>query len=244
MSKCAIVTGGGRGIGRQIALTLAQQGWDIALNYAHSTQQAQEVQQEIQKLGVRCEIYQCDVSDFVQCADMVKAIKGDFGSIDLLVNNAGITRDTLLIRMSEQQFDEVISTNLKSVFNMTKQAASVMVRQRSGKIVNITSIAGLDGNAGQFNYAAAKAGLVGMTKTAAKELGARGITVNAVAPGFIETDMTAVLGEDYKKAAEEKIPLKRLGQVQDIANLVAFLASEQASYITGQVIRVDGGLTM
>ncbi|MGI6030715.1 MAG: 3-oxoacyl-[acyl-carrier-protein] reductase [Eubacteriales bacterium] len=244
MSKCAIVTGGSRGIGRAIALELAREGYDIALNFASSREKAEAVQQEIAALGVRCELFPCDVSDFEACAEMVKAVKAEFGSIDVLVNNAGITKDGLLVRMTEEQFDQVIQVDLKSVFNMTRQVAAVMVRQRSGRIVNITSIAGLDGNAGQFNYSAAKAGLVGMTRTAAKELGARGITVNAVAPGFIETDMTQVLGEEYKAKAMENIPLKRMGQAQDVAQAVAFLASEKASYITGQVIRVDGGLTM
>jgi 3-oxoacyl-[acyl-carrier protein] reductase len=240
----AFVTGGSRGIGREIALTLAAKGYDMAINYASNEAKAQEVKKECEALGVACEIYQADVADYESCSQMVKAIKERFGSIDVLVNNAGITKDGLLIRMNEEQFDDVIRVDLKSVFNMTKLVGSIMVRQRKGHIINITSIAGLDGNAGQFNYSAAKAGIVGMTKTAAKELGSRGITVNAVAPGFIETDMTAVLGEEFKEAAQQRIPLKRLGQAKDIAELVAFLASDNAAYITGQTIRVDGGLTM
>ena len=240
----AFVTGGSRGIGREIALTLAAKGYDMAINYASNEAKAQEVKKECEALGVACEIYQADVADYESCSQMVKAIKERFGSIEVLVNNAGITKDGLLIRMNEEQFDDVIRVDLKSVFNMTKLVGSIMVRQRKGHIINITSIAGLDGNAGQFNYSAAKAGIVGMTKTAAKELGSRGITVNAVAPGFIETDMTAVLGEEFKEAAQQRIPLKRLGQAKDIAELVAFLASDNAAYITGQTIRVDGGLTM
>lgn len=240
----AFVTGGSRGIGREIALTLAANGYDMAINYASNEAKAQEVKKECEALGVACEIYQADVADYESCSQMVKAVKERFGTIDVLVNNAGITKDGLLIRMSEEQFDDVIRVDLKSVFHMTKLVGSIMVRQRKGHIINITSIAGLDGNAGQFNYSAAKAGIVGMTKTAAKELGSRGITVNAVAPGFIETDMTAVLGEDFKAAAQQRIPLKRLGQAKDIAELVAFLASDRAAYITGQTIRVDGGLTM
>lgn len=240
----AFVTGGSRGIGREIALTLAAKGYDMAINYASNEAKAQEVKKECEALGVACEIYQADVADYESCSQMVKAIKERFGSIDVLVNNAGITKDGLLIRMNEEQFDDVIRVDLKSVFNMTKLVGSIMVRQRKGHIINIASIAGLDGNAGQFNYSAAKAGIVGMTKTAAKELGSRGITVNAVAPGFIETDMTAVLGEEFKEAAQQRIPLKRLGQAKDIAELVAFLASDNAAYITGQTIRVDGGLTM
>lgn len=197
-----------------------------------------------QEYGVEAECFICDVSDYAACGEMVKAVKDRFGSIDVLVNNAGITKDGLLARMSEEQFDIVTSVNYKSVFNMTRHVSGVMIRQRGGRIVNMSSVAGVYGNAGQFNYAASKAGIIGMTKTAAKELGGRNITVNAIAPGFIETPMTDVLDENYKEAIVRGIALGRFGQPEDIANAVAFLVSDKAAYITGQVIEVSGGMSM
>ncbi len=242
--KTAIVTGGSRGIGAATAAALANAGFDVAINCRSGVEKANEVAALCREAGAKAEVYPADVSDFAACGELVKQVLGDFGRIDALVNNAGITRDTLLLRMSEEQFDQVIAGNLKSVFNMTKAVAPVLTKRRAGRIINITSVSGIAGNAGQANYAAAKAGIIGFTKTVAKELGSRGITVNAVAPGFVETDMTAVLPDELKEAAQKSISLRRLGKPEEIASLVAFLAGDGASYITGQVLVADGGLSL
>ncbi|MBQ8790335.1 MAG: 3-oxoacyl-[Ruminiclostridium sp.] len=241
----AIITGSARGIGAAIALRLAKDGYDIALNdISEAMFENNSIMEDIRALGVQCEKYIADVSDHQQCSDMVKAVKERFGSIDVLVNNAGITRDGLLARMSEENFDLVIAVNQKSVFNMTKFAGSVMMKQRSGRIINLSSVAGLYGNAGQMNYSASKAAIIGMTKTTAKELGSRGITCNAVAPGFISTPMTDKLSDEVKNSILSMIAMKRYGEVNEIAGVVSFLASPDASYVTGQIIEISGGLSM
>ena len=241
----AIITGSARGIGAAIALRLAKDGYDIALNdISEAMFENNSIMEDIRALGVQCEKYIADVSDHQQCSDMVKSVKERFGSIDVLVNNAGITRDGLLARMSEENFDLVIAVNQKSVFNMTKFAGSVMMKQRSGRIINLSSVAGLYGNAGQMNYSASKAAIIGMTKTTAKELGSRGITCNAVAPGFISTPMTDKLSDEVKNSILSMIAMKRYGEVNEIAGVVSFLASPDASYVTGQVIEISGGLSM
>jgi 3-oxoacyl-[acyl-carrier protein] reductase len=242
--KVAVVTGAGKGIGRAIALKLAQHGASIVINYRSSAKEAEEVIQEIRKNGGKAEMVQGDVSSFEDADKVIKFAVESFGRLDILVNNAGITKDTLLLRMKEEDFSKVLDVNLKGVFNCTKHASAVMLKQKSGKIINISSVVGLIGNAGQSNYAAAKAGILGFTKSVAKELGTRGITVNAIAPGFITTDMTEVLADKVKEKLIENVPLKRLGSPEDVANLAAFLASDNASYITGQVINVDGGMVM
>lgn len=242
--KVALVTGASRGIGRAIALQLAAEGAKIAINFAGNTAKAEEVKAEIESNGGEALLVQADVSNAESVEEMVNKVTEKFGKIDILVNNAGITRDGLLMRMKDSDFDEVINTNLKGVFNCTKIVSKLMLKQRSGRIVNMASIVALTGNAGQTNYAAAKAGIIGFSKSAAKEFASRGITVNVVAPGFIETDMTAVLPEKVKEAMLKEIPLARIGEPTDIANAVKFLVSDQASYITGQVIRVDGGMNM
>lgn len=242
--KTAIVTGAAKGIGRAIALKLASNGANIVLNYRSSEKQAIEVEEEIKKLGVQVLRVKGDISNLSDVENLVNQAKEKFDKIDIIVNNAGITKDTLLLRMSEQDFDSVINTNLKGVFNCLKTIVPVMVKQKSGKIINLSSVVGLVGNAGQVNYAASKAGVIGMTKSLAKEVGSRGITVNAVAPGFIETDMTEVLGDKFKDESKKAIPLKRLGKPEDVANVVYFLASDLADYVTGQVINVDGGMVM
>lgn len=243
-NKVALVTGASRGIGRAIALTLAGYGAIVIVNYCGSKEKADEIVNQIKENGGTAIAYQADVADFEAVKTMFTDITKEYGRIDILVNNAGITKDNLILKMSEEEFDAVINTNLKGVFNCLKQASRIMLKQKEGRIINISSISGVVGNPGQANYCAAKAGVIGITKSLAKELGSRGITVNAVAPGYINTDMTAVLKDDLKEKVTELIPLKRLGEVEDIAETVAFLASDKASYITGQTIQVDGGLGM
>ena len=241
----AIITGSARGIGAAIALRLAKDGYDIALNdIAESCFENNDIMDKIKALGVKCEKYIADVSKYDQCEAFVKNVKADFGSIDVLVNNAGITRDGLIARMSEENYDLVVAVNQKSVFNMTKFAGSVMMKQRSGRIINLASVAGLYGNAGQMNYSATKAAIIGMTTTTAKELGSRNVTCNAVAPGFIKTAMTDALPDEAKQAILGMIAMKRYGEVDEIAGVVSFLASPDASYVTGQVIEISGGLSM
>ncbi len=242
--KVALITGASRGIGRAIALRLAGEGAKIAINFAGSTEKAEAVKAEIEKLGSQAILVQANVSDAIEVDDMVKKVLDAFGKIDILVNNAGITRDGLLMRMKDADFEAVLDTNLKGVFYCTKAVAKLMMKQRSGRIVNMSSVVGLIGNAGQTNYAAAKAGVIGFSKSAAKELASRGVTVNMVAPGFIETDMTAGLSDNVKTATLEGIPLGKMGSPENVADAVAFLVSEHASYITGQVINVDGGMVM
>lgn len=242
--KIALVTGASRGIGRQIALTLGACGAYVIINYNGSAQGAQETVQKIQAAGGQAEAIQCNISDFAASKEMIDGIIKTKGRLDILVNNAGITRDNLLMKMPEEDFDAVIQTNLKGVFNCMKHVSRQMLKQKSGRIINISSVSGVLGNAGQANYCAAKAGVIGLTKSGARELASRGITVNAVAPGFIKTDMTDKLSEGVKEAVSEQIPMKHFGETEDVANVVAFLASEQARYITGQVICVDGGMAM
>ena len=241
----AIITGSARGIGAAIALRLAKDGFDIALNdVSEAMFEGNDIVEQIRALGVQCEVFICDVSNHDSVKETVSEIKERFKTIDVLVNNAGITRDGLLARMSEEQYDTVIAVNQKSVFNMTKFAGAVMMRQRSGRIINLSSVAGLYGNPGQMNYSASKAAIIGMTKTVAKELGSRGITCNAVAPGFIKTPMTDKLTDAQREAMLNLIAMKRYGTVDEIAGVVSFLASEDASYVTGQVIEISGGLSM
>lgn len=240
--QIAVVTGGSRGIGRAIALAMAENGADVAVVYAGNEQAAQETCELAEKFSVRCKAYRCDVADFEATKELVKQIVDDFGRIDILVNNAGITRDGLVATMKESDFDAVIDTNLKGAFHMIRHCCHQFIRARSGRIINISSVAGLTGNAGQANYSSAKAGMIGLTKTVAKELAGRGITCNAIAPGFIDTDMTRGMNEKAREAVVAAIPMKRAGQPEDIAAAAVFLAGEGASYITGEVIRVDGGL--
>ena len=242
--KVALVTGASRGIGRAIALKLSDAGAKVAINFAGNVEKAEEVKAEIESRGGAAMLVQGKVDNFEVVTEIVKKVVENWGTVDILVNNAGITRDDLLLKMNESEFDEVIATNLKGVFNCTKAVTKIMMKQRSGKIVNMTSVVGLIGNAGQTNYAASKAGVIGFTKSAAKELAARGITVNAIAPGFIATDMTDKLPDKIKEESLKQIPLGKYGTPEDVANLAAFLVSEQAAYITGQVINVDGGMVM
>ncbi|MGI6080753.1 MAG: 3-oxoacyl-[acyl-carrier-protein] reductase [Candidatus Avilachnospira sp.] len=242
--KTALVTGASKGIGRATALLLAELGAAVIVNYNGSADKAEEVVKEICDKGGKAVAIKCNVSDFSEAEAMISKIVEDFGRIDILVNNAGITRDGLLMRMSEEDFDRVIETNLKGSFNCIRHASKYMIKQRCGRIINISSVSGVMGNAGQANYSASKAGIIGLTKSAARELASRGITVNAVAPGFIETDMTDALSEKVKTAVTEQIPLKHFGKPEDVARTVAFLAEENSGYITGQVICVDGGMAM
>ena len=242
--KTAIVTGGSRGIGRAVCLELARGGANVVLCYAGNEAAARETVQAVETLGAQALAVRCDVADAVRVDALVKAAVERFGRVDILVNNAGITRDNLLMRMSEADFDAVIAANLKGTFLCMKAVSRLMLKQRYGRIVNLSSVVGLRGNAGQVNYAASKAGVIGMTKSLAKELASRGVTVNAVAPGFIETDMTAALPEAARTAALESIPMNRPGAPEDVAKAVAFLAGDGAAYITGQVLAVDGGMAM
>lgn len=245
--QVALVTGASRGIGAAIARALAARGCNLALNHSseHSAQACADLADDLQReYGIKAVVFCADVSNFEAAKEMVEGVREQFGRIDVLVNNAGVTQDGLLARMSEEAFDKVISVNLKGAFNCMRHVAPVMMKQRSGRIINISSVVGLDGNAGQVNYAASKAGIVGMTKSAAKELGARGITVNAVAPGFIDTDMTRALSEKTREGVVSRIALRELGSAEDVAAAVSFLASNEARYITGHVLTVDGGLSL
>lgn len=243
-NRVAIISGASRGIGKEIALTLAQNGIDIVINYHENKISAEEVAKQITSFGSKALIVQADVSKSTDVDRLINETISNFGRIDILVNNAGITKDNLIMRMKEEDWDKVIETNLKSAFLLTKAVSRYMMKQRNGRIINISSVVGILGNAGQANYVAAKAGMIGLTKTLARELASRGITVNAVAPGFIETDMTASLNDELKQQLLNQIPLARLGQAEDIAKTVKFLVSSDADYITGQVINVDGGMAM
>lgn len=243
-NRVAVVTGAGRGIGKAIAKRLAADGVTVIVNFNGSAARAEEVVREIEAAGGKAEAMQCNVADYEAAGAMLADVTGRYGRVDILVNNAGITRDNLLMKMSEQDFDAVIDTNLKGVFNCMKHVARQMIKQKGGRIINISSVSGVLGNAGQANYCAAKAGVIGLTKSFAREAASRGITVNAVAPGFIQTEMTDVLSETVKAGAAEQIPMKHFGTAEDIAEAVAFLASEKAGYITGQVLSVDGGMAM
>lgn len=242
--KVAVVSGGSRGIGRAISVALAEAGAEVALLYAGNREAAEKVVAELQERGKEALAIQADVSQAEQVDAAVKQVMARFGRIDILVNNAGVTRDNLLLRMKEEDWDQVVDTNLKGVFLLTKAVVRPMMRQRFGRIINISSVVGVIGNPGQANYVAAKAGVIGLTKSVAKEVASRGITVNAIAPGFIETDMTAALGEDVRGQLMERIPLGRLGDPADIAGAVKFLASDEAAYITGHTIHVDGGMAI
>lgn len=242
MSKVAFITGGTRGIGKKIAITLAKDGYDIAINYRKENDDLENIKNEIEKTNVKFLAVKGDVTDIDSTQQMVNDIIKEYGKIDVLVNNAGITKDALLVRMKKEEFEDVIDVNLIGTFNITKNVIPYMIKQRKGRIINISSVVGISGNAGQTNYSASKAGIIGFTKSLAKEVGSRNILVNAVAPGFIETQMTDILKDEVKEEISKKIPLKRMGTVEDVANVVKFLTSEDSSYITGQVIQVDGGM--
>ena len=244
MSKVALVTGAARGIGKEIAMCLAKEGFDIALNYRSESDSLNQIKEEIEANGVKCFLVKADVSKFEDSENMVKEIIDEFGKIDVLVNNAGITKDTLFLRMKEEDFKSVIDVNLVGTFNVTKQVVPYMTKARQGRIINLASVVGVSGNAGQANYSASKAGIIGFTKSLAKELASRNILVNAVAPGFIKTDMTAVLKDEQKEAIINNVPLRREGEAKEVASVVKFLAGEGSSYITGQVINIDGGMLM
>ncbi len=244
MGKVALITGATRGIGKEIAMTLAREGMDIAINYIIENEDVENTKKDIEALNVKCFMVKADVSDFEDCKEMVDSVIKEYGKIDVLVNNAGITKDTLLMRMKEEDFRSVIDVNLVGTFNVTRNVIPYMIKAREGRIISLASVVGISGNAGQTNYSASKAGIIGFTKSLAKEVGSRNILVNAVAPGFIDTSMTAVLKDDVKKGMIDLIPLKRAGSVTDVARVVKFLASEDSSYVTGQVIHVDGGMLM
>ena len=242
--KVVLVTGAARGIGREIALTMAKNGYDISLNFRTKSDEVDNLQKEIEECGVKCFLVQGDVTHFEETEKIAQETINEFGKIDVLVNNAGITKDGLLMRMAKEDFEKVIDTNLVGTFNMTRNVIPQMVKQKSGRIISISSVVGVAGNAGQTNYSASKAGIIGFTKSLAKEVASRNILVNAVAPGFIATDMTNVLSDEVKANINNQIPLKKMGTAEDIAKVVKFLASEDSSYITGQVINVDGGMVM
>ena len=242
--QIAFITGATRGIGKQIAITLAKEGYNIAINYRKENEELKETKEQIESNNVECLAVQGDVSNFEDTEKMVKQIIEKYGKIDVLVNNAGITKDMLLMRMKKEDFENVIDVNLVGTFNITKNVIPYMMKQKSGRIINISSVVGISGNAGQTNYSASKAGIIGFTKSLAKEVGSRNILVNAVAPGFIETQMTENLKEEMKQEISKTIPLKRMGKTEDVANVVKFLASPDSSYITGQVINIDGGMLM
>lgn len=243
-NRIAVVTGGSRGIGRAIALALAEAGADVAIVYAGNAQAAADTVGQIEALGRKAQAFACDVADFSKVRELIKAIQQAFGGVDILVNNAGIVRDGLVLTMREEQFDAVLDVNLKGAFNMIRHSAGLMLRRRAGRIINIASVSGIIGNPGQSNYAAAKAGMIGMTKSVARELASKGITCNAIAPGYIETDMTGSLPEKTLEQAMAQIPLGRMGRPEEIAKMALFLASDDAAYITGQTLCVDGGLSM
>lgn len=242
--KVALITGAGKGIGRTIAIELSKEGYNIALNYRSNEDEALEVKNICEENNVEVKLYKADVSSFEECEEMFKKIKNEFKRVDVLVNNAGITKDNLIMRMSPEDFREVIDVNLNSTFYCMKLASRIMMKQRYGKIISISSVVGLHGNPGQVNYSASKAGIIGMTKTLAKELSSRNITVNAIAPGFVKTSMTEKLPEDIVEKMLENIPLGKFGESKDIANTAVFLASDKANYITGQIISVDGGMSI
>ncbi len=244
MSKSALITGATRGIGKAIALELADQGYDIAINYRTANEELEKLKNEIETKGVQCVLVYGDVSKFEDCENIVKNVTEKLEKIDVLVNNAGITKDGLILRMKKEEFQQVIDINLTGTFNMTRNVIPYMMKQRSGRIINMASVVGITGNAGQTNYAASKAGIIGFTKSLAKEVASRNILVNAIAPGFIETDMTNVLADQVKENILNQIPLKRMGTANEVAKLVKFLSSEDSKYITGQVINVDGGMVM
>lgn len=243
-NKIALVTGASRGIGAAIAKAFAAEGATVIINYNGSKEKAQAVADEIQAAGGTAEIYQCSVSDYTACGEMIQELIKKYGRIDILVNNAGITKDGLLMKMSEEDFDAVVDTNLKGTYNTIRHMSRYFLKQKSGKIINMSSVSGILGNAGQANYSASKAGVIGLTKSVARELASRGINVNAIAPGFIATDMTDSMPEAAKEKMTETIPLGRIGQTKDIANMAVFLASDKSDYITGQVFAVDGGMTI
>ena len=242
--KVALVTGAGRGIGKAIALELAAHGAMVIVNYNGSKESAEKVAEEIRSMGGQAVCCSCNVADAKACEQMVKDLLSQFGKVDILVNNAGITKDNLILRMTEEEFDRVLDVNLKGTYHTIRHLAKNFLKNKGGKIINISSVSGVLGNAGQANYAASKAGIIGLTKSIARELGSRNVCVNAIAPGFIDTDMTAALSESSREALEERIPMKRLGRAAEVAALAAFLASDKADYITGQVICVDGGMAM
>lgn len=243
-NKVALITGATRGIGKEIALELAANGYDIAVNCRSIQDSLEEERKEIEAYGVRCEFVQADVANFEQCEAMVKETIEKFGKIDVLVNNAGITKDGLIMRMKKEDFEAVIDINLTGTFNVTRNVIPYMIKQKSGRIINLSSVVGVAGNAGQTNYSASKAGVIGFTKSLAKEVASRNILVNAVAPGFIDTDMTKVLSDSVKEGINAQIPLRRMGSPREVAKVVKFLASDDSSYVTGQVINIDGGMVM